>query len=84
MYFSKYNMILPFSEEKNSYIILNLLSGSSDIASEDETNKLYDIKSGGDIDDIDFLDYVIDRGYVYEDKEYEDLTKGLKEVSHPL
>ncbi|MBE0228360.1 radical SAM/SPASM domain-containing protein, partial [Thermoanaerobacterium thermosaccharolyticum] len=71
MYFSKYNMILPFSEEKNSYIILNLLSGSSDIASEDEINKLYDIKSGGDIDDIDFLDYVIDRGYVYEDKEYE-------------
>ncbi|MDI3311648.1 MAG: radical SAM protein [Thermoanaerobacterium sp.] len=73
LYFSKYNMILPFSEEKNNFIILNLLSGSSDIASKDEVNKLYDIKSGIDVYDIDFLDYVIDRGYVYEEKEHEDL-----------
>lgn len=66
-------MILPFSEELKSYILLNLLSGSFDIASKDEIDKLNKIKSGSNIKDIDFLDYVIDRGYIYEDKKYEDL-----------
>lgn len=83
MYFSKYNIILPFSEEQNKFAILNALSGSFDIASKEEVDKLYGIKEGKEIKDIDFLDYVIERGYVYEEKEFEDfrLKQSYKEFN---
>lgn len=83
MYFSKYNIILPFSEEQNKFAIINALSGSFDIASKEEVDKLYGIKEGKEIKDIDFLDYVIERGYVYEEKEFEDfrLKQSYKEFN---
>lgn len=68
MYFSRYNIIVPYEDK---YAIINPLSGSFDVADADEIDRLKNPENL--TDDFDLLDYGISRGYVYESKEDEEI-----------
>jgi len=79
MYFSKYNLILPFED---SYLLLNPLSGAVDLLKESDYQILEELKKGSSKNfDWQFTAYLRERGYLYEDKEEEEkkLTETFKE-----
>lgn len=87
MFFSQYNLILPMKENpKFPYAILNSLSGGFDLVPQEDYEKLQALKRGEVIEDIEFLNYLQSRGYLYQDKEAENqrLQERLPEFNNAL
>lgn len=63
MYWSKYNVVLPW---RDGYALINSLSGSFDLADAQEIQGLKDGTA-----DMDLMDYAVSRGYIYDNEEQE-------------
>ena len=74
MHFAKNNIILPFDYKgKQSYMILNPLSGSFDLLEPDEYDQIVSAKP--EKLDIQLADYMLERGYLFVDHSEEDKLK---------
>ena len=83
---AKNNIIVKIKDSKNNeYAILNPVSGSFDLMDEKEYALIKEI-SDGRINDKEFTDYLIERGYAHEsisdqekaiNKAYEDFNKEI-------
>lgn len=80
MYYSKYNLVFNFDDQNNEkYAIMNSLSGSFDLATEDEMMKLYQLRDKGqNIDDPKLATYLLDRGYIFNEQAEEDQLVQVK------
>lgn len=74
MYFSRYNLILPMKENPQfPYALMNSLSGAFDLVQLPEYEQLRALQEGNPVSDKEFLDYLLERGYLYHSaKEEED------------
>ena len=87
MYFSRYNLILPMKENPQyPYAIMNSLSGSFDLVQQPEFEKLTALQQGNAVSDKEFLDYLLQRGYIYpsQNEEEERLHKRWPEFQQAL
>lgn len=72
MYFSRYNLILPMKENPEfPYAIMNALSGGFDLVKAEEHEKLQQLKRGEALGDQEFIQYLRDRGYLYDNEQDE-------------
>ncbi len=75
MHYSKNNIVVKIDNTfPVQYAILNPLSGSFDIMEKEEYGQLNNIKHTGAIDKYNknFISYLLERGYLFEDKAEED------------
>lgn len=72
MYYSKYNVLMPFSDSQYKYVILNALTGAFDLATADEGLVLEELAQGRPAKDSELKGYLLSRGYVFESKEQEE------------
>ncbi|GAV22423.1 radical SAM/SPASM domain-containing protein [Carboxydothermus pertinax] len=70
MYYSKYNLVLPFEDR---YLLLNPLSGAVDLLEEKDLNDLEELRKGSSKNfDRQFTAYLEERGYIYQNRELEE------------
>lgn len=68
MKISKYNIFVPYQEEKNKYIAYNSLNSSLALMNESDFEKYKKFESGGiDIVDKDLVDQLKEGGFIIED-----------------
>lgn len=68
MKFSAYNIFSKIKDSDNYYIV-NLLTGSADILASSEAEKVTQIKEGKDVDDLEFLNELKEKGYMVDENE---------------
>ncbi len=68
MRYSKFNIFSKIRDSEN-YFIVNLLTGNADILNIDDAKKIGLIKIGEKIDDEDFKDELISKGYLIDEAE---------------
>ena len=74
MKYSKYNIFSRIRDSENFFII-NLLSGSADILSADEAEKVEILKNGKLIPDLSFSKELAEKGYLIEEAEEANLYR---------
>lgn len=80
MYLSKYTLIVPFPGKKYPFAILNSLSGSFDLATQQEANEISLFKAEGKELSKELADYLLERGYAYITSKEEDKLFREKKV----
>jgi len=74
MYFSKHNIFSKIKDSENFFIV-NLLSGNADIVSPDFERLITKIKYGEEIENENFRNDLIEKGYLVEEVEEEKLYR---------
>ena len=68
MRYSKYNILSKIRDSENHFIV-NLLSGNADILDNSDAEKLEAIRKGEDLHDREFLDELMEKGYISDESE---------------
>ena len=68
MRYSRYNIFSKIRDSEN-YFIVNLLSGNADILDNSDAEKLEAIRKGEDLHDREFLDELMEKGYISDESE---------------
>ena len=68
MYFSKHNIFSKIKDSENFFIV-NLLTGNADIVNQDDAAKIIDLRSNKSFVNDDFVNELIEKGYLADEKE---------------